>query len=362
MERDMVLGTVRAMGGGSLLGGVVGGALGLFVFAMLAGCDSGESGAGETAVAVADEPTVSTLFDFVDGSPGEVVGLVANDAERRIEWADRLDGTIRSLSIDDPEAEPEVVATIDVGTDGEQRGLVGHAVLDDRRFVSFTRPDTADTPFELVVAEIMSDGEVRPVFSAGAAGSGAIGGPIEFSEGGRLLVGIGRNTGWDGDSGVGGAILALDPNAGAEQGERIVSQGYTNPWAFTSLPGGGGIGLVWVWDNAAGADPLDESIDDIERIGRADLQVDRQQMRRIEFAGRAPSDMVELPDGRLGVCGFLDNEMRAYEMFDTDDPMQPILVRAGTIMPCLTGAAVFDDGTIVTAAQTDAGEALLIRR
>ena len=71
--------------------------------------------------------------------------------------------------------------------------------------------------------------------------------------------------------------------------------------------------------------------------------------------------MVELPDGRIGICGFLDNELRAYDIVDGATPV-PTLERAGTIMPCNTGVAVFDDGTIVTAAQTESGESLQILR
>ena len=45
---------------------------------------------------------------------------------------------------------------------------------------------------------------------------------------------------------------------------------------------------------------------------------------------------------------------------DGDDAQSPTLERAGTIMPCNTGVAVFSDGTIVTAAQTESGESLQI--
>lgn len=339
----------RRMIGGSFAGGLVAAAAGAVVLSLVAGCsDDGGS-----------EP--ETLFVFGgDVVAGDVVGLVADDADREVEWVDRRSGTVRSLSIDDADAEIQLIARLEVGADGEQQGLVGHVVVDGRRFVALTRPGTS----ELIVAEVVGDGsdgsEIREVFSVGEAGSGAIGGPLQVSDGDVLLFAVGRNTGWDRDSGVGGAILALDPDGGPDQGERIVSQAYTNPWAFTSIPGTGGIGEVWVWDNAAGPDPDDESVDDVERIGRADLLVDRQQMERSSFPARAPSAMLELPDGRLGVCGFLDNELRAYDPVETDDPQRPTLQRAGTIMPCSTGAAVFADGTIVTVATTPDGESLLV--
>ena len=189
------------------------------------------------------------------------------------------------------------------------------------------------------------------MWSAGQAGGGAIGGVLGQRDG-QVVLGLGRNTEWDADSGVGGAILLIDPDGSNGQEAEAISVGYTNPWAFTATDDGG----IWVADNAAGPDPDDESRDDVERIGRADLEADRNEMSEVEWAGRAPAAMVELPDGRIGICGFLDNELRAYDIVDIT------LERAGTIMPCLTGAAVFDDGTVVTVAQTDEGMTLQILR
>ena len=67
-------------------------------------------------------------------------------------------------------------------------------------------------------------------------------------------------------------------------------------------------------------------------------------------------------DGLIAICGFLDNVMQAFEVVDSDAGPRTALERAGTIMPCLTGAAVFADGTIVTTAQGDDGETLQILR
>ena len=54
--------------------------------------------------------------------------------------------------------------------------------------------------------------------------------------------------------------------------------------------------------------------------------------------------------------------MRAYEIVDGENGERSALDRAGTIMPCLTGATIFDDGTIATLGQTDTGMALHILR
>ena len=295
------------------------------------------------------------IISLGDAAPGETVGLIANeiDGVRYAEWLDRLDGTVLRLDIDDPDAGVETIATVDVGTDGEQRGLLGQVVIEGRRYASWTQPET----FELVVGELLDDGPPQIVWSAGEAGGGAIGGVLDELDG-EIVLGLGRNTEWDADTDVGGAIVVIDPTASADREEVALSVGYTNPWAFTVTSGGG----VWVADNAAGPDPDDESRDDVERVGRADLVGDRNEMDEVPWPGRAPAAMVELPDGRLGICGFLDNELRAYDVVDSPAGERTGLERAGTIMPCLTGAAVFGDGTIVTIAQTDAGEALLIQR
>lgn len=284
-----------------------------------------------------------------DTGPGESVGLVAaeRDDGRYVEWLDRLDGTIHRMDIDDVDAAVETIATIEVSTEGDQHGLLGQVVIDGRRFVSWTRSETS----ELVVGELLPDGTSHVVWSAGEAGGGAIGGVLDAHDG-MILLGLGRNTKWDAESGVGGAILLIDPDGSVDQQPAALSVGYTNPWAFTATADG----AVWVADNAAGPDPNDDSRDDVERIGRADLVADRNEMNEMDGTGRAPSSMVELPDGRLGICGFLDNEMRAYDVVENG------IERAGTIMPCLTGAAVFDDGTIATIAQTDDGIALHILR
>lgn len=314
---------------------------------------------GGCAGSESSEPEV--LLPLVDVAPGETVGLLASedDDTRYVEWLNRVDGAVRRVDIDADDINIETMANIDVGTiDDDQRGLLGQAAIGDRRFVSWTRPES----FELDVGELFDDGSLRVIWTAGESGDGAIGGVLQTTDSELLLLGLGRNTAWDAQDGIGGALLALDPDGDIDQTESIISTGYTNPWAFVSVDGPGAIGEVWVADNAAGPDPDDETRDDVERIGRADLVTDRNEMDEVDWPGRAPSAMVELSDGRLGICGFLDNELRAYEIVAGSDPQRPRLERAGTIMPCLSGAAVFADGTIVTVAQTDDGMALHILR
>lgn len=316
-----------------------------------------------TAASCAEESSPQVLIELADSQPGDDVGVIARETPdgRFVEWVHRINGTIHRVDIDANASETSsisesVISTIEVGTAeadkgrdaSDQRGLVGHTMIGDRRFVAFTEPD----PFALVVAEVLADGALRPVWNAGPTSAGALGGVLRERDG-QLLLGLGRNTAWDRETGVGGAILELDPDGNPDQPEGVVSVGYTNPWAFAVT----GDRAIWVADNAAGPDPDNPATDDVERVGRADVTEDRNEMTEVPWTGRAPSAMVELPDGRLGICGFLDNELRAYEVV-ADDALE----RAGTIMPCLTGAAVFDDGTIATIAQTEDGMAILVLR
>lgn len=325
-----------------------------------AGCSDDDTG-GTARPAEPSAPT--TLLALPEARPGDIVGLAADDDRGIVTWLHRIDGTVYELDLDPASGSPpSLVATVPISTDSQQGGLLDQVLLPGgRRVLTWTTPDTNE-----LVAGVLPPEAPSPIvfWSAGEAGSGAIGGKLDITDDGRLLVSVGRNTDFDAIDGDGGALLAfeLDLLAGLADGDRPtpteISRGYTNPWAFESLADG----EIWVWDNAAGADPDDPDLDDAERIGRADLEADRNQMFRSEVSDRAPAAMVELPDGRIGVCGFLDNELRAYEVVDSDDGPRTRLDRAGTVMACNTAATVFADGTIVTAAQTDAGETLQVLR
>jgi hypothetical protein len=304
-----------------------------------------------------DTSKPEVLLEFDEASPGSIVGLVAVDGPggRAAEWIDRLGGTIHRIDIDDP-TESETFATIPVGTDGEQRGLLGQTIIDGRRFAAWTQPADSAGEFEIVVGNVTDGGAGDIVWSGGRSGGGAIGGVLDELDG-QILLGLGRNTAWGAETEVGGALLQIDPTGPSDQEGVALSVGYTNPWAFTVTDAG----EVWFADNAAGPDPDEPSVDDIERIGRGDVIDDRNDVPRITEPGRAPTSMAELPDGRIGICGFLDNELRAYDIVDTDLG-ELALDRAGTIMPCNLGVAVFDDGTIVTLAHSETGETLQILR
>jgi hypothetical protein len=326
--------------------------LALLWLAAIASCSGSSSG-------------TTDVVELGDVAPGEVVGLTAveSDDGRFADVADRLDGTIRRLDIDDPNAGFTTLATIPVGTDGAQRGLLGQVIIDEVRYAAWTQPETLELVIGEVVGDVVGDvvggAQTRIVWSGGRAGDGAIGGALGEIDG-QILLGLGRNTSWDAETNAGGALLVIDPAGSADQNGIPLSVGYTNPWAFTVTQSG----EVWVADNAAGPDPDNTDVDDIERIGRGDLVSNRNDLSQIDGPGRAPTSMVELPDGRIGICGFLDNELRAYEAIgiDTVAGERTTLDRAGQIMPCNLGVAVYSDGTVITLAQTESGESLQIRR
>ena len=227
------------------------------------------------------------------------------------------------------------IAAIEVGIDGEQRGLLGHTVLDGVRYAAWTEPDTE----HLVVGALGpagSDGSPatvdRIVWDAGGTAGGAVGGHLEATPDGALILGIGQLTDWAKDHGS-GAMLRLDPAGPPDQEPDVLSDGYINPFAFVVVGD-----RLWVADNAVG--------DDTERIGVVDLapgseRTDRANLDATGSAPRAPSAIVALPDGDMAVCGFLDAQLRRW----TPDPPG----YGDDLGPCLTGAVVLSDGTIVTA-------------
>jgi hypothetical protein len=295
----------------------------LVVVAALAGCssDGSEPLAGD----------VRTIVEFADSQPGDLIALRASDTDPTVvEWIDRRAGTIRSVDLDDPD-EIVVLASIDVGMDGEQRGLLGQTTVEGIRYAAWTDPETN----RLIVGALTDAtpaGVDRIVWDAGGTASGAVGGHLDATANGMIMLGIGQLTDWARDHGS-GAMLRLDPLGPADQEPVVVSDGYINPFAF-AVQGD----RLWIADNAVG--------DDTERTGIVDLatgsnRVDRGDLVATGEDPRAPSAVVALADGTIGVCGFLDGELRLW----SPDPSG----YGASIGPCLAGAAVLRDGTIVTA-------------
>lgn len=308
---------------------------GIVIAALMVGC--GDDGNGS------DGTSPRTVIELDDSQPGDVIALRTTGGDSNvIEWIDRRSGTIRSIdvSVDDPSSDDVVtVATIAVGTEGEQRGLLGHTVIDGVRFAAWTDPDTE----HLLVGALTDNGATatveRIVWDAGGTAGGAVGGHLGATSDGRLVLGIGQLTDWAKAHGS-GAMLLLDPAGPPDQTPTVLSSGYINPFAFAVVGD-----QLWVADNAVG--------DDTERIGAIDLldpivpadpsspSIGRDDLDATGSDPRAPSAVVELPDGTIAVCGFLDGELRRWS---ADPPRY-----GDSLGPCLTGAAVLGDGTIVTA-------------
>ncbi len=309
--RDVRLGATSMLGLTALLAGLVG----------ACGSDA------------ADRSATRTIVALPDAAPGDVISLRSDGTA--VEWIDRRAGTIERLA-DSTTGDTgiDTVATIAVSTDGEQRGLLGTTVIDGRRFAAWTDP----TSLDLLVGEIVDGAVDRIVWDGTTTRSKAIGGHLGTLDG-RIVLGLGELTGW-GEQHGSGALVLLEPDGAATQEPIVLSDGWNNPFAFVVVAGS----TVWIADNAPDGGP------EPERLGRLDLP---GHAVRSATPGpqRAPSAIVVLPDGRLGVCGFLDGEMWAFDPAGVGsvDTIEP----EGSIGPCLTGATVADDGTIVTA--TEAG-------
>ena len=316
----------------------VGAAAAAVIVASVAGCSSeGDNDSGGDGDSRGDGASI--VVELPDALPGDVIALrEGEDNASTVEWIDRRAGTIQRLDLD--EGEPSVddivtIAVIEVGIDGEQRGLLGHTVVGGVRYAAWTEPDTE----HLVVGALGPAGSGgspptvdRIVWDAGGTAGGAVGGHLEATPDGALILGIGQLTDWAKDHGS-GAMLRLDPAGPPDQEPDVLSDGYINPFAFVVVGD-----RLWVADNAVG--------DDTERIGVVDLapgseRTDRANLDATGSAPRAPSAIVALPDGDMAVCGFLDAQLRRW----TPDPPG----YGDDLGPCLTGAVVLSDGTIVTA-------------
>lgn len=241
-------------------------------------------------------------------------------------YAEKELGVVRSVSADGV-LDPDPVASFDVNPD-RQRGLVGLAEIDGRLFASYVR----SSDDRLVVARA-SDG--AEVWLGPPSTDLANGGHLVPLGDGRLLIGIGDlqdRPARDRDDTVNGKLLILDPEGAADQEPEVLSAGWNNPFAITLASDG----TIWVADNAPGSEP--------ERLGRGDAPAteasDLSDMR-------APSALVELPDGRLGMCGFVSGTLDAVAVDRSVPEAGPAL-----ITPCRTAAAVLSDGRVVTATET----------
>jgi len=192
-------------------------------------------------------------------------------------YGERKTGRIRNLDGD-------VVARVEVRSDGE-RGLLGIAVdPDDRLFAAWTRRDG-----RLVVAQV-DPGPERIVWLGPLSADRANGGHIEWAPDDTLVIGIGdlEDPGSVSDlDAPHGKVLRLDPSGPPGQKTEYLSYGWNNPYAFDFTPSG----ALWLADNAPGQQE--------ERLLRADPVGPRTVLPE----HTAPSGLAAVDDDTLVVCG-----------------------------------------------------------
>lgn len=268
------------------------------IIAMVAGCGS--------------DPAEASLTWQLDHPVAPLV--IDNDT---VLIAERLAGRVLRLDLDRPGSEPRVIATVDVDGSGEQRGLLGLARIGDRVYGAWVRPGD----LRLVVGDV--ERPTALVWVGPITDVKAIGGHL-LAVDGRLIIGLGELMK---DKDLLGRVVSLDPAGPSDQLPVVISDGWNNPFALTRADDG----HIAVADNA----PAGEA----ERLDGLPFP---------EASQRAVSAIVALPDGRFGVCGYLDGEMRGYRIEDGAVERSGTLVAAG----CRTGAALLPNGRLVVSDDT----------
>lgn len=241
-----------------------------------------------------DSPTPAPDADGRLGTQRDVVSALLALPDGGLMFAERTTGRIQRL---DAEGAPqETVATVAVSSEG-QRGLLGLARDDrGRLYAAWTDPDA-----RLVVGRVLPDR--RLVWRGPAASELGVGGRLVFAPDGRLVIGVGdleQRDRVDDPRAPNGKLLALDVDAPPDQRPRVLSGGWTNPFAFAFTPSGD----LWVADNAIGRDK--------ERLARGDMGTAANVTDLPSVT--APSGLAALSDRELLLCGYVSRELTVYEI------------------------------------------------
>lgn len=314
----------------------------LLAAVLVFGCSNGSTDPGGTDVTGATSLRDSDADVVVEASQPAALATAPSGA---LLVGERLTGRVLAVPELFDGATPVFVTSVGVtGNDQDQRGLLGLAVDGDGRvFASYTR--AADK--RLVVAEIAAasadgsvaasgPGERRVVWEGPESAERANGGHIAFDPDGRLIIGVGDllDSGRvDDPDAPNGKMLALRPEGSAEQRPVVLSAGWNNPFAFVF----DGDGALWVADNAGPSGS--------ERIGRGDVPGAPLKELRPADDQMAPSGLVVLSDGSLGVCGFLSGDVERVRL-DGDRAVPTSEVAAE---PCRLGAVALEGGRLVLA-------------
>ncbi len=257
-------------------------------------------------------------------------------------FGERLTGHVFGLAAPYDAGTPQDVTTVAVtGSERDQRGLLSLAVDGNGVvYASYTRAEDG----RLVVAEIArvgGDGAVAPVetrllWVGPESAERANGGHVVAAPDGNVVVGVGDllDAGRvDDPEAPNGKLLALDPAGPADQQAAVLSGDWNNPFAFTYDDQG----VLWVADNAGPSGA--------ERIGRGDRPDARRTELRPPDDQMAPSALVPLDDGDLGVCSYLEGRLLRIRVDgDRATPTDDVLTE-----PCRLGAVALPDGRVVVA-------------
>lgn len=293
---------------------------------------AGACGSDEPTGAPMPAPATLDAVPLVTDAAEPVAPLA--EADGSFLYAERLTGVVRRVDpagvlLDEPVA---TVATR--GTAGDQRGLLGlRRDRSGRLFAAWTRADDD----RLVVGELLDDGEHRLVWEGPPSSDLANGGHLDLLPDGELLIGVGdlRQPGElaEDPEAPNRKLLAIDPDGPPDQMPRVVSSGWNNPFAFVVAPDG----TIWVADNTGGEGP--------ERIGRGDRPA--AEAIPLDPAGDAgalaPSGLVVLGDGRLGMCSFLRGELLEIDIARDQPALTGTVIASG----CRTGVTRAPDGRVV---------------
>jgi hypothetical protein len=293
----------------------------LGAIAALVGCGSGDP-------APPTEQTPSGREEVLV-TPGDVISAMVALPSGGLLYGERTTGIVRRLEAQGRRM-PGVVARVVVSTGG-QRGLLGLARDGrGRLFAAWTRPD-----LRLVVGRL-TPGPPRLVWRGPRSSDLGVGGHIDFDTDGSLLIGVGdlQAPGRSLDrSAPNGKLLVLRPDGPPAQRPRVISGGWTNPFAFDVTPAG----AVWVADNAVRDLP--------ERLARGDLGFRPARVSALPPA-TAPSGLAALSERELVVCGYVSRRLQRYRVDGRGRaaPSGPPLAT-----DCALGVVVLADGRLAYA-------------
>lgn len=198
--------------------------------------------------------------------------------------AERATGRIVRVDARD---ELDVLATLDVVAEPGQRGPLGIVARGDDVFAASTRAGDG----RLVVTDV-TDTPPLVVWEGPPSADLANGGRLALREDDLVLA----------PAAPSGKLLLLDPDGAPTQRPRLLSAGWSNPFAFTVAGD-----AVWVADNAPGRRP--------ERWARGETPAPTQV---VELSGTSAPTGILAEDGALLVCGYVSEEVRRYELGHDD--------------------------------------------